>query len=120
MRGWKDFERAYLNAIDNSIIALKKNDVEVYRSQINKIRQAVEKLSGHLQVYIREVFRKARISKASRIYEHGISREVAAKILGITLWELNQYVGQTGIADVNLAYTMDIKQRIKNTEKIFS
>lgn len=117
--GWSKFEKTYTDSIDNALIALKKNDIEVYRDQIEMVKEAIEKLSGHLKRYIEEVFRKSKINKASRIYEHGLSLERTAKILGITLWELNQYVGNTGIADVDLAYTLDIKKRIKNAEEIF-
>ena len=45
--------------------------------------------------------------------------EKTSKLLGITLWELAEYAGQTGIADVNLGVTMPIKQRIKLAEEIF-
>ncbi len=119
MTGWAKFEESYINSIDNAVIALKRKDLALYREQIEKIKTAIGKLSGHLKTYIEAVFRKAQINKASRIYEHGISRETAAKILGISIWELNEYVGRTGIADVNLAYTLDIKQRIKNAQEIF-
>ena len=118
-KDWPRFQKTYESSIDNAIIALRKNDIEVYRDQIAKIQYIIEKLSGHLKKYIQEVFRKAQINKASRIYEHGISLEKTAKILGVTLWELNSYVGNTGIADVNLAYTLDLKQRLKNAEDIF-
>ena len=68
---------------------------------------------------MQEVFRKASVNKASRLHEHGISLHKTARILGVTLWELNRYVGQTGIADVNLAYTLDLGKRIKQAEGIF-
>ena len=119
MAGWDKFERVYEDSLENALIALKRNDIDAYRSQINRIKETVDKVSGKLKTYIEGVFRKASINKASRIYEHGISREVAAKILGISLWELNDYVGKTGIADVDLAYTLNIKQRLKNAEGIF-
>ena len=119
MEGWNKFEKIYTESIDNALLALKRKDIEAYRSQIERVRDGVDKLSGHLKEYIEEVFRKASINKASRLYEHGVSQEVAAKILGISQWELNQYVGNTGIADVNLAYTLDIKLRIKNAQDIF-
>ncbi len=117
--GWEKFEKTYEEAINNALIALKRKDIAVYRSQIDGIKEGVDKLSGHLKDYIEEIFRKASINKGSRIYEHGLSMEKAAKILGITLWELNGYVGQTGISEVNLTYTLDIKKRIKNAEEIF-
>jgi len=119
MTGWDKFQKTYEDSLENAALALKKKNVELYRDQIERVRDAINKLSGHLKAYIEAVFRKAQINKASRIYEHGISRGVAAKILGVSLWELNEYVGRTGIADVDLAYTLDIKQRIKNAEAIF-
>ena len=54
------------------------------------------------------------IKKASRIYEHGISMQKTAKLLGISIWELAEYSGQTGISNVNLSITLDVKERIKN------
>lgn len=119
MPGWGKFEKTYIDSIDNALIALKRKDIPAYRSQINRITQEIELISGHLKDYIQDVFRKAQISKASRIYEHGISRENAAKILDVSLWELNQYVGQTGISEVSITYTWDIKQRLKFTQEMF-
>jgi hypothetical protein len=119
--GWQKFEKTYEDSLDNALIALKKNDIEAYRDQINRIKESINKLSGNLKSYIEQVFRKARINKGSKIYEHGISMGQTAKILGISIWELSQYVGQTnsGISDMNLTYTKDIKQRIADLQEIF-
>jgi len=119
MPGWDKFEKTYIDALENALIALKRDDIKVYRDQINRIKDVINELSGHLKKYIEEVFRKAQINKGSRIYEHGISLEATAKILDITIWELQAYTGQTGIADVDLAYTLDIRKRIKNAEEMF-
>lgn len=119
LTGWKEFEKNYEKCLERAIISLKKDQLELYREQIDCIRDFVRKLSGNLKKYVEEVLRKAQINKASKIYEHGISLEATAKILGLTLWELNQYVGQAGIGDVNLAYTLDIRKRIKNAEEMF-
>ena len=45
--------------------------------------------------------------------------EQTAGLLGITIWELAEYAGQTGISDVNLSVTFPIRQRIKQAEEIF-
>lgn len=83
------------------------------------IRQEIEKISSKLKSYILEVFRKAAISKASRVYEHGISRAETSRLLGVTQWELAEYAGRTGISDINLSITKPIKERIKLAEKLF-
>jgi hypothetical protein len=41
-----------------------------------------------------------------------------AKLLGISVWELAEYAGQTGIGDVNLSITLSEKDRIKALEEL--
>ena len=101
------------------IKALEKNNLDKFREEIHFVTKLIDNLNGNLKIYISEVFRKAQINKASRIYEHGISMEKTAKILGISVWELAEYAGQTRIADINLSVTLPIKERIKNAEEIF-
>ena len=109
-----------INEIEHSIYAIRKRDDRHLRIHIERLIKRLEGVSGKLKKYIQEVIEKARINKASRIYEHGISMEKTAKLLGITIWELANYAGQTGIPDVNLAKTMEIKDRIKIAENIFA
>lgn len=116
---WPKFFKEYLKNIDDAIAALEKDDIETFRDEIIQIRRLIENLSGNLKKHINHVFRKAQINKASRIYEHGISMEKTAKILGVSIWELAEYAGKTGIGDVNLGVTMPIKQRIKQAEEVF-
>lgn len=116
---WPAFYKIYIKSIDDAILDLEKDDIKGFRENINKIRKEINKLSGRFKKYIQDVFRKAEINKASRIYEHGISMQQTAKLLGISIWELAEYAGQTGISDVDLSITMPIKQRLKNAEEMF-
>jgi len=117
--GWKKFFNEYIKAIDKTIIDLKKNDEKLFREDLSSIRQSINELSGKLKIYIKDVFQKAKINKASRIYEHGISMEKTAKLLGISLWELSNYAGQTKISDVKLNLTQSVQTRIKNAMEMF-
>jgi len=81
LSGWNNFYKTYINVIDKIIPAIKKSDDKNIRENLKLIRQAINKLSGKLKTYIKDVFRKARINKASKIYEHGISMEKTAKLL---------------------------------------
>ncbi len=118
-RGWDKFYQNFMVYINEAISFLRKNKIKEFREEIKRIREEMDNLSGDLKKQIQDVFRKAQINKASRVYEHGISMEQTAKLLGITLWELAEYAGQTGISDVNLTITMPIKKRIKLAEDIF-
>lgn len=119
LRGWNEFYNIYLTSINKIIGAISnKNDGE-YRKNIELIRGAIGKLSGRLKDYIQDVFRRASINKASRIYEHGISMEKTAKLLGVTMFELAEYAGQGRYADVPEARTTDVRSRIKIAMEMF-
>ena len=117
--GWSGFYKIYISSIDRIINALKRKDDEAFRRDIELIREAIRKLSGKLKSYIQDVFRKASINKASRIYEHGISMEKTANLLGITLFELASYAGEKEVSDVPESRTVDVKSRIKIAEEFF-
>ncbi len=116
---WNIFYKGYTKNIDDMIRSLKKDNLKRFHQEIKENRQLIQRLSGNLKTYIQDVFKDAKINKASRIYEHGISMEKTAKILGVSLWELSEYTGKTGIHNVNLAVTIPIKKRIKFAEEIF-
>ena len=118
-REWPFFEKNFLENIDKAIADLGNNLLEPFRQDLLQIRNAIDKISGHFHIYIEEVFRKAMINKASRLYEHGISLAQTASLLGITQFELAEYAGKTGISDVDLSITLDIKTRIKNALELF-
>jgi len=118
-KNWNDFYVNYLRNIDDMIVALRKDNLKKFHDEIQENRELIQGLSGNLKIYIQDVFSRAKVNKASRIYEHGISMEKTAKILGISLWELAEYAGKTGIGDVNFAVTMPIKKRIKFAEEVF-
>jgi len=119
LQGWSGFYKIYVGAIDQIIDAIKRKNDADYRKNLELIRGAIEKLSGKLKDYIQDVFRKASINKASRIYEHGISMEKTAKLLGVTLFELADYAGQGRYADVPEARTVDVRSRIKFAMDMF-
>jgi len=117
--GWDKFYTAIIAAIDDSIESLRKKDEKKLKKDLELVGKAIDKLSGNLKKYIQDVFRGASINKASRIYEHGISMEKTAKLLGITVWELADYAGKTGISDVSESKTLDIRSRIKLAMEMF-
>jgi hypothetical protein len=118
--GWEQFHKLSVDSIDKAIVAVNKGNDKELKENLTLIRKAIGKLSGKLKKYIKEVFRKASINKASRIYEHGISMERTASLLGITMYELSEYAGQTGISDVPLAKTLGVKKRLNLAMEMFS
>jgi hypothetical protein len=121
-QGYKDWpvcEECISSNLGKAIKHLESDQLEDFRADLLEIRKVVTELSGHLKKYIADVFRRAAVNKASRIYEHGISFEQTANLLGITMFELAEYTGRTGISDVNLGVTMSFSERLSRAEEFF-
>ena len=117
----KDIEElieTYNRCISNSIIALKKDNEVICRSEMKNIMTFINKLHGNLREEIKDVLKKAKINKASRIYEHGISIRQTADLLGISIWELAEYAGKRQ-ERTNLIISRDEKERIKIAIDLF-
>lgn len=115
--GWDKFYKIIILFLDNAIKNI--NDEKKFRIDLENIRGAINKVSGKLKNYIQDVFRKASINKASKIYEHGVSMETTAQLLGISLFELASYAGQTEISDAPESRTLTAKARIKLAMEMF-
>ena len=109
----KEFCKFAIREIDNALKALRNDGEEGLKISLEGIMSHITKASGEFRENIEDVFRKARINKASKIYEHGISMEQTAKLLGITMYELASYAGQKGITSNPYAKTMSVRDRIK-------
>jgi hypothetical protein len=118
-KNWSTFYKNYLDNLNNMIKALESNDHKKFHYEIELNRKLLEQLSGNLRNNMKDVFRRAKINKASMIYEHGISMETTAKILGISIWELAEYAGRSESSNINLGVTMPLNKRLKLAKDIF-
>lgn len=118
-KGWSEFYKGFMARVDNVIRNIESNNDKKVSQDLELIRASIGKLSGQLKFYIQDVFRKASINKASRIYEHGISMEKTARLLGLTMYEVAGYAGQVPFSNAPLSETMDERSRIKLAMEMF-
>ncbi|MBL7054948.1 hypothetical protein ISS05_04290 [Candidatus Woesearchaeota archaeon] len=97
---------------------LKKDDTAEYRKSIKKLFNLISKIDSRLKLYMEEVIRQAQIKKGSQLYRHGISLARASEILGISQWELMNYIGHTKITEIEAK--ADIRSRLDFTRGLFS
>lgn len=116
---WPTFFNLTIKNLGKAAQNLRQDKIKEFRNNLVEIRKSANKFSSHLKKYIQDVFEKAAISKASRLYEHGVSFSETVDLLGISQFELSEYVGRTGIGDVDISITMPIKERINFTKKLF-
>jgi hypothetical protein len=118
-KDWPFFLETVKSNLAKAANDLRKDRIDDFQKDISAIREIEEKLSGNFKRYVEDVFRTALISKASRIYEHGVSMEQTASLLGITLFDLAEYTGKTGISDVDFGSTLTIEKRLKKAMEFF-
>jgi hypothetical protein len=120
IKNWDTFVKKFNSILNLAVKAIDDNNREAYERYMQKARQTLESQSIVLKPYIQDVLKKASINKASKIYEHGISLEQTSKLLGITQWELSDYIGGRDLADIKQNQTLDVKQRAKMAMEFFS
>lgn len=121
-RKYADWNMFYKTAVDNlkrAYFALKKNDDSHYEKHIRDIFDVIDSLDSRLKNYVRDVFIQAKIHKASRLHEHGISIGRTAEVLGISEWDVMDYVGSTGISDVDMNMSLEVKKRLRFARSLF-
>lgn len=107
-----------ITALKDAFELLKRDRVNEYKMAVKKIFRKVSAVDQRFRIHIEQVINQAEVKKGSRLYEHGISMARAAEMLGVTEWELMNYVGKTRILELETA-PFDIKARVSFAKKIF-
>ncbi|MBD3304298.1 hypothetical protein GF343_04065 [Candidatus Woesearchaeota archaeon] len=95
---------------------LEKNDITNYRKTIKLLFRQIKDIDKKLKVYVKEVIDRARIKKGSKLHQHGISIAKASELLGLTQWELQDYVGKQKYFDIR---EIPAKKRLKTAREMF-
>ncbi len=97
--------------------ALQQDDDNAYRAVIKRLLKEISDYDAQLKLYIQQVIEQARIKKASKLHEHGISIARTAELLGLSQWELQSYIGKT-VTDVP-SDGMKLTERLRRARELF-
>jgi len=98
---------------------LDKNNITGYRKAIKNTFKYISRIDKRLKEFIQDVIDKAKIAKGTKVFEHGISITKAASLLGISEWDLANYVGKTTIVDEQMPVT-DVGRRLLFARRLFN
>tara|TARA_Y100000310_G_scaffold293782_1_gene323638 strand:+ start:9810 stop:10364 length:555 start_codon:yes stop_codon:yes gene_type:complete len=107
-----------LNSINKLVKNLENKDGDKFRVGIKLLLEKIANVDHKLKFYIQEVINQAQIRKGCKICAHGISVERASSILGVSQWELMEYLGQTSIMD-KFVEPVSVKTRMRYARKLF-
>ena len=98
---------------------LSKENIKLYEKNLRGLFKLIGQLDDKLPLYIEEVINKAKIKKGFLLHEKGISLSRAAHILGISQWELMDYIGKTQISE-HISKKIDVRSRLNFTKELFN
>ena len=111
--------RDLIKNVEQASKNLSNRNIPQYEKNIKDLFKFIGQLDNQLPLYIEEVVNKAKIKKGFLLHEKGISLSRAAYIMGISQWELMDYIGKTQISE-HISKKVDVRSRLKFTKEIFN
>ncbi len=97
---------------------LEKDDENGFNDTMKRLFLLISKIDSKLEMYVQEVINNAQIKKGSKLCEHGVSCAKSAEVLGVSQWDLMNYLGKTKL--VEYASGIDLKSRLRFARRLFS
>jgi len=117
---WHLFFETATNSLTEALFDLENNNLKNFENRMKSILDVIDRLDNKLKNYIKDVISNAQIVRGSRLYEHGLSLGRTAELLGISKWDLLEYAGRTGIADIREGLTLSEDKRLRIARGLFN
>lgn len=114
---WNRFTKTVEEQLYGASLSLHHHNIPRFQRDLRTLQEHIKSYEANFGLYVREVLDQAKVQKGSKVVEHGISAGRAAELLGISKWELQDYIGFTKLPD--LEPSRPVKQRIIHMRQLF-
>jgi len=114
----KEDSRTILEEMEQALQGLEKRNLGKYNQHIKNIFKMIKSCNAKVKEHLNDVMHAARIKKGTALLEKGLSIGQAAGLMGLSNWDLQQYVGKTNIQE-HEHEAVHAEQRVKNALQIF-
>ena len=104
--------------LEKAKASLETFNFDQHRMAIKLALRKIAEADSRLKLFVSNVIDQAQIKKGCRICEHGVSVARSANILGISRWDLMQYLGRTTFHD-EIVETVSVQDRLAYARKVF-
>jgi len=115
---YKEFLEKIQDYLEEAINSLRKGNLPFFEMRLRSISHEIYEFDKNFSQYMQYVIQKAKIKKAIKIYEHGISLGTVAELLGVSEWELMEYGGKTRVHEHPATITLTPKERMKKIKEL--
>ena len=96
---------------------LETFNFDEYRLAVKLALRKISQADSRLKVFVSSVIDQAQLKKGCKICMHGVSVARTANILGVSRWELMQYLGRTTFHD-EIDETVNVLERLAYARKV--
>ena len=97
---------------------LEQEDFGKYNDNVKKVDGPVRPCNAKIKMHLQDVMHAARIKKSASLLKKGLSIGQAGGLMGLSNWDLQQYVGKTTFMDQHIEVRPALS-RLKTAMKIF-
>lgn len=115
---WNSFWRDITSELKKAKQDLEKKNIRGFSNSIGKLTRLISVADKEFSEHVQFVLEKARVTKAWKIYEHGVSLGRVAELLDISEWEAMAYLGHTKSHDYPGLLTEDVKERYEQLKNL--
>jgi len=114
----KDYQKI-LTDLNFARKSLEENRLGRYNKSIRSLFDLVRKCNAKIKEHLQDVMHAARIKKGASLLSKGLSIGQAAGLMGLSNWDLQQYIGKTVTFEQHREI-MPARKRIITALKIFN
>lgn len=104
--------------LEKAIKALESDKFPQFRNAYKEAFDAIGEHDKKLKLYVQHVLENAKIRKGGKLARHGISLGRIADMMGISQWDLYNYIGKTTVTD-EMKGPMSVQKRLAFARGLF-
>lgn len=101
-----------------SLSNLQQNQLGRYNQNIKTLYDLIRKSNAKVKIHLQDVMHAARIKKSASLLRKGLSIGQAAGLMGLSNWDLQQYIGGTTMIDLKKE-SFSVNKRVNLALQIF-
>ncbi len=107
-----------LRSLERAQASLKQGNLGKYNKSIKDLFRLVRKCNASVKEHLDDVMHAAQIKKGTLLLEKGLSMGQAAGLMGLSNWDLQEYVGKTPLLESDHE-AVKVAKRLLNAQKLF-
>ena len=104
--------------MEEAIISFEKKKDDAGRKSLRQILSIIAQADEEYGRYVQQGIPQAAVKKASSLYRHGLSIMKTAELLGVSMWDLQSYLGATNIYEQDIDIS-SVRQRLTFARSLF-